>query len=330
MNHEISFSVLMKVLKKCWWQLALIGLCAMLIMATITVCFIPKKYSSSMDVYVVNSNVSSDYTTSSLLSANSYLINDYIAIIKGDIMLKSVCDQLKTEAPTYKDASGNSVLDEAQLSVIDALTPGQLRSMISSNVSEESSIFKLSVSHTDPEIAYVIARKIAKLAPASVTDVVKKSDVNRRPVIAEQIYDAMKHFQLKDDTENSPSVDEIITFLERYGIGLVREECIDIISDPKLSTTHDSPNLLTYTLLAGIAALAIAYAAFLLSTLSKSVIVTEEDIRKNLDYPLIGVIPHWSSGSKGSKYYGKGAKYYEKCSRYQRGVSKYYGGGPKA
>ncbi len=262
MNHEISFPLLLKTFKKCWWKVMIIAICAMLIMGAFTICFIPKKYSSSMEVYIINTNASYDYTTSSLLSANAYLINDYIAIMQGDSMLKRVCKELKEEAATYTDANGDLFLSEEQVSALSRLEPGHIRSMVRSSASAESSIFRFSISHTDPKLAYVIARKIAEIGPAEVTKIAKS------------------------DKE----------------IGVDRQECISIIIEPKMASSHDSPNVPVYTLLAGIAATVIAYVIFLLLSLSKSVIVTEEDIKRTLDYPLIGIIPHWSvSNSKNSK-----------------------------
>ncbi len=262
MNHEISFPLLLKTFKKCWWKVMIIAICAMLIMGAFTVYFIPKKYSSSMEVYIINSNASYDYTTSSLLSANVYLINDYIAIMQGDAMLKTVCKELREEAATYVDTDGNPFLNEEQVNALSKLEPGHIRSMVRSSASPESSIFRFSISHTDPKLAYTIARKIAEVAPAEVTKIAKSDK--------------------SDDIE--------------------RQDCISIIIEPKMSSSHDSPNVPVYTVLAGIAAAVIAYVVFLLLGLSKSVIVTEEDVKRNLDYPLIGIIPHWSvSNAKNPK-----------------------------
>lgn len=299
MNHEISFPVLLKTLKKCWWKVVIIAVCAMILMAAFTICFIPKKYSSSMEIYIINSNTAYDYTTSSLLTANTYLINDYIAIIQGDEMLTRVCNELKAEAPKYTDSNNQPLLSEAQIKVIENLQPKHIRPMIKSSAASESSIFKLSVANTDPDLAYVIAHKIAEVAPEEVTNVAK-SKINERASMAEDIYNAMDYFNDKKHNENSEiSEDDILKYLESYNIGLNRQDCIDIIINPKFPTTHDSPNVPVYTILAGIAAAVIAYVVFLLMNLSKSVIITEEDVRKNLNYPLIGIIPHWSmSGSK--------------------------------
>lgn len=287
MNHEISFPILLKTFKKCWWKVMIIAICAMLVMAAFTVCFIPKKYSSSMEIYIINSNTAYDYTTSSLLTANAYLINDYIAIIQGDSMLDRVCDELAAEADTYR-------LSQEQKDYLTQLTPKEIRTMIKSSASAESSLFKLSVAHSDPKLAYVIAHKIAELAPEEVTKVAK-SEVNQRTTLAKQIQEAMDY--LEDGTFNNPSVeiDDVMKYLERYNVGLTRQDCIDVIINPKMPTSHDSPNVPVYALLAGIAAAVIAYVVFLLLNLSKSVIVTEDDVKKLLDHPLIGTIPHWSS-----------------------------------
>ncbi|MBR2354747.1 MAG: hypothetical protein IKA76_09640 [Clostridia bacterium] len=302
MNHEISFPTLLKTFKKCWWKVLIVALCAAILMLVFTICFIPKKYSSSMEVYIINTNTSYDYTTSSLLSANDYLINDYIAIMKGDRMLKRVCAELKAEASTYTDKSGAPFLNEQQLEAIQRLEPPHIRSMLDSAADDDSSIFGLSVSHTDPKLAYVIARKIAEISPEEVTDVAK-SKINERASMAEDIYNAMDFFNDGKHNENVEIAEEdILKYLESYNIGLSRQDCISIIIEPKLATSHDSPNAPVLSILAGFAAAIIAYVIFLLLSLSKSVIVTEEDVKRTLKYPMIGVIPHWSiSGNKSTK-----------------------------
>ena len=97
---EISLNFLLKIFKKVWWKILIIAIIAVIVSASFTHFFIPKKYSSSVKFYVVNINSDYDYTSSSVVSAASYLINDYIAIIKSDRMLDQVMAELEKDGYT--------------------------------------------------------------------------------------------------------------------------------------------------------------------------------------------------------------------------------------
>lgn len=275
MTHEINLTVLLKTLKQYWWRIALITLAVMIAAACFTAFVIPKKYSSSMEIYIINTNTSSDYTTTSLMGATSYLVNDYISIIKGDVITSKVCEALNGTEPV-----GN-------------LTAGELRSMIRTSSSTNSSIFKLSIVDEDPQRAYAIAEKIAEIAPFELTAIVKSGvEINQRDTIAKYI---LKYCQAEYSDADIPALDDVKDYLSANNIGFDRQNCISINTYPKLPTTHDSPNLTLYTALAGVVAAILAFGGFLLLEMSSSVITTAEDIKKLLDQPLIGTIPHWAS-----------------------------------
>ncbi len=290
MTNEINLSILLRTFKRCWWKVVILALVAMLCMAAFTVFFIPKKYSSTMEVYIINANANVDYTTSSLLDAAETLANDYVSIIKGDAMLDKLIEGLAEEGYI-------------------GITHKMLRSMIRASSPEQSSIFELSVVDTDPGRAYAVAKQIALLAPDHVTDVAK-SDSNDRSYMTNTIYDAIDYFNDKRHNNNSDiEENEIRAYLEQFDLGLNQQDCIAINVQPKAPTSHDSPSLVMNTLVAGIAAALVSYVIFLVFAISRSVITTEEDIKAAFDYPVIGAIPHWSShlgkNVKGGSYYGK-------------------------
>ena len=273
MTHEINLAVLFKTLKRYWWKIMLITIAVMIAAACFTAFLIPKKYSSTMEIYIINTNATSDYTTTSLLGASSYLVNDYVAIIKGDTIMNKVCASL----------NGTEGVGE--------LTVNELRSMIKTSSTSNSSIFKLSVVDTNPTRAHIIASKIAELAPKEVTDIVKAgTEATLRTNIATYIKNAFSALE----NINVSSYD-IMMYLESMKIGIERQDCISINLYPKIPTHHDSPNIPIYTLLAGVVAAAASYAIFLFSELSSAVITSEEDVKKLLNQPLIGTIPHWST-----------------------------------
>ncbi len=281
MTHEINLAVLLKTLKRYWWKIMIVTLVIMIAAACFTMLLIPKKYSSTIEIYIINSNSTSDYTTTSLLGASSYLVNDYVAIIKGDTIMNKVCENLNG---TEK---------------VGAITPAELRSKIKTSSSPDSSIFKLSVVDTNPERAFAIVTEIAKIAPTEVTNIVKAgTEINQRDTIANYIKNAMTAFGVAHPEKGVPTTQNITDYLNDKKIGFDRQDCISINIQPQAAPkSPDSPNVPVYTLLAGFAAAVVSYAIFLLVELSSAVITTEDDVKKLLEQPLIGTIPHWSSGT---------------------------------
>ena len=156
MEHDISLGFLFKTLKRCWIVMVIVALVAAIIVGVAVSLFIPKKYSSSVEFYVVNTNTSYDYTTSSLLAASEYLINDYVKIIKSDAILELVAEEVNKDRAEDKKA-----------------TVKELRSMISSSSEESTSLFTIKVTHTDPEYAHKVAMIIEDIAPEKVTEIAK-------------------------------------------------------------------------------------------------------------------------------------------------------------
>lgn len=274
---EISLNFLFKIFKKTWWKILSITVIAMLLAASFTHFVIPKKYSSSIKFYVVNINSDYDYTSSSVVSAASYLINDYIAIIKSDRMLDQVMNALKEDGITN-------------------VTKEQINGMISSSSATETSVFTLSISSTDKALAYKVASAIAELAPATVTDIAK-SDENTNQVLSEKILFVIDKLAL--ESQDPITQDQINNILTAFEVGLSDQtNCIEVLTPPAEATTHDSPNLIVYTLLGGIVAAAVSYTLFLLYAVLNQNVVTEDDVKRFINRPLIGVIPHWESTTK--------------------------------
>ncbi|MBO5415438.1 MAG: hypothetical protein J6A83_02260 [Clostridia bacterium] len=240
MNKEISILTLWKVLKNSWKVIVIITLIVMLIAGLYTNYGIKKKYSSSVTFYVINTSSNSEYTTSALLQAIEQLSNDYIELILSDVIIEPLVEDLNEEHGWD-------------------YTPGQIRNMISASIISDTSMFKIRVTNTDKEHAYIIAQYINDNAPEKVKDVVKPwlSDV---------------------DTDKKDSV----------------VECITAINHPQLATSYDSPNLSKNVLIAGIASALLVYVIFLLKSFFNTVVKTEDDIKPITDkYPLIGRIPTW-------------------------------------
>ena len=191
---ELNFSFLLTVFKKHWWKIVAITLLVMILAACVTQFLIPKKYSSSVKFYVVNVNTDLDYTNATYLAASEYLVNDYIEIIHGDTLMTDVADVLKSEG--YK-VSADSV-----------------RSMIKSDSKAETSVFTITVTHTDKKLAYRTAQLLEELAPPIVTEIAKPGDTvaKRAASNAISIIKAFKN-QLGIDTDKDGNInEELIVF----------------------------------------------------------------------------------------------------------------------
>ena len=322
MDRDISLDFLLRIFKKTWWKIAIVALAVVILVATVTHFFIPKKYSSSIEFYVVNTNTNYDYTTSSLLSASAYLINDYVSIMKSDYML----DQFR------EDLVGQGYN-------ADVVTNDLLRSMIQSSSQSDTSVFTVTVVHTNPAFAYDVAQTIARLAPSGVTDIAKPDSLTYEN-LAKKIYSVISYYnKLEDDggievkekeinkaledgtisgVSDSVSAKDLMKVIEYYNeqetdggleevteaeiakllesnsLGLnARLNCFEMLTPPVEDENHDSPNIVTYSALGGVIAAVATYLFFLARHLFELNISSEDDIKKMIDRPLIGTIPHW-------------------------------------
>ena len=144
---------LMALLRKAW----LIVLCAVLAGAAAwayTANFVTPLYSSSVTFYV--NNTRSTTTTlgisSSDLATSQRLVLTYVNILKSD-----------------------SVLDKVAQILNDGTTTAQIRGMIDAASLDETEVFKVKITHPDPEKAAMIANTIADIAPGELERIVDGS-----------------------------------------------------------------------------------------------------------------------------------------------------------
>ena len=276
---EISLDLLFKIFKKNLWKILIFAVVVMIVVASFVHFFIPKTYSSSVKFYVVNMNSEYDYTSSAVVSAVEYLINDYIAIIKSDYMLNKIAAELEKDG-------------------IKGITPAQLNSMIVGTSAAETSVFTISVSSTDSELSYKVAKIIDEIAPATVTEIAKSAVITTDHMASAFAYVAG---QLSLNTKDGSMVtaEDIKNVLVMSGLGVgEKNDCITSISTPVLDTAHDSPNLPVLTLLGGVLAAIVLYVFYVVRVLTNQHITTEEDVKKLLKRPLIATIPHWEVAKK--------------------------------
>ena len=285
MDHDISIGFLFKVLKKNWWKLLIVTVAAAILMFAFASLCIPKQYSSTIEFYIININTSYDYTTSSLLGATTQLSNDYISIIKSEYMLVQVREALV--------AKGYKNMENAPIS--------SLRGMIQSSTSTASSMFSVSVVSPNPDFSYDMACVIEELAPTVVTELAKPDSLTHEG-LADKIHTVINYYNNhREEGQNKVDLTEkeISDLLQQGFIGITtKQDCIRPINPPKPATHHDSPNEMVYAVLGGGAALVIAYAILLLRALAERRITTEDDLKRMVNKPFIGAIPHWDASPK--------------------------------
>lgn len=154
MTKEISFSFLLKVLKSAWWKMLIFTVAVAAAVAAFTEFFVPKKYQSSVEFYILNTSTTSEYVTSSLLESATYLASDYVKILNSDRMITTIITDLNGAG--YTNVSATAV-----------------RNMLSSAASTDSSTFYVIATSTDRDLAYTIARSIQDHAPQILREVTR-------------------------------------------------------------------------------------------------------------------------------------------------------------
>ena len=281
MERDVSFSLLIKILKRTWWMILIIALVAMILVATFTELFVPKKYKSSIQFYIINIDANTDYASAGLLSAAAQLANDYADIMSSEYTLTQV--QAELEARGYEN-----------------LSIEKLQSMLQHSAKSSSSVFTVSVVHTNPTVAYDVATVLAELAPEIVTEIAKPENSRTKEGYATNLYNYIDWYNRNiAKQENKPTMDltkqDILAHLDYANNLMVKRECIRVLTPPTEATTPVSPNVVTITLLGGVLAVAAAYIMFLLKALLEQGITNEDDLKTLVGRPVIGVIPHWDT-----------------------------------
>lgn len=151
---EIDLQKLLITYLQKWW---LIVLCTLVMAAAsfiVTKNFITPLYQSSVMVYVNNIRADQqiESITSGNLSTSQRLVGTYVNIIKSDTVLEKV----------------------AEASELD-ITAAGIRKIMSAQQVEETELFKVIITHKDPEIAAQLANAVAEVAPAEIEEFVEGS-----------------------------------------------------------------------------------------------------------------------------------------------------------
>lgn len=301
MDSTISVSGLWQVLKQNWWKILTVTLIAVMLTGVVTAFLIPKKYASSTEFYIVNINQNIEHFDSGTLSATEYLAPNYIAILKGDTMMQHL-------ALTLKEKEGIE------------LSPGQLRSMISTSTSGTQSTFTVTITDSNPSRAYIIAKHLTLEAPSIITRIARPSEKGNEgdcfdvkvPVtstmdelaMALSDIDKAKYGDLADQlmevyTEARTNNDQMLMSYEATIIGYYEGNVFDCITPLRMPTENAapvSPNLTQNCLIVAALSAVVMYAIFLLMHIFNTTVYTEDDVKAITDLPILGTIPSWQNG----------------------------------
>ena len=152
-EFEIDFSrVFHAVMSKAWLVSIVAVLCAMLTFVG-TYFFVTPQYEAGAKFYVNNSNLSLGDASLSIssgdLTTSRSLVDSYIVILKTRETLVDVLD--------YAGA---------------ARTPSELRGMISAEAVDETEIFQVTVTSSDPQEAERLANAIAYILPKRIGTII--------------------------------------------------------------------------------------------------------------------------------------------------------------
>lgn len=152
---EISIKRLLDVVLQKTWSIALASVLGAVIVFVCTFLFVTPKYESSAMFYVNNNSisvgdVSLSSITSSDITASKNLVNSYIVILRTRESLNDVIDYAGVNR-TYKE----------------------VREMISAVSVNDTEIFEVVVSSSDPEEAEKIASAIAYILPKRISSIIE-------------------------------------------------------------------------------------------------------------------------------------------------------------
>lgn len=153
---EINIVPLLKELFKKLWLIVLIGILVGAAAFGAAKIFVKPTYRSSFTAYINNKQLqqSTDYLTVSDVSASKQIVQTYQASLTSSRILSAAADEIGLKA-SYEN----------------------LKKMVSVEVQDETQIITVYVVHTDPNIAFRYAEKIAEKSPDEMAEIVEGSSM---------------------------------------------------------------------------------------------------------------------------------------------------------
>lgn len=151
---EIDLRELGRALAKRVWLILVCAVVLGALVLTFTLNFVTPKYTAKATFYVNNNAQTNSQSVSSTdLAVALRLVNSYVDLIDSNTVLGHVIE--------------NSGLE---------LTAQQIRSMLKAQTGEETEIFEITVTTTNPQMSADVANAIATYAPAAISQIIDGSN----------------------------------------------------------------------------------------------------------------------------------------------------------
>ena len=152
---EINLAELLSALLRKLWLIVVCAIVAGALSYVYTSNFVTPMYRSRITIYVnnmmENSNTNNHTITANDLATSQRLVSTYINILKSDRVLDVVAAE------------------------VGGVSASDIRSMLTAASLNETEVFEVNISNSDPQLAATIANAIAKIAPRHIEDIVEGS-----------------------------------------------------------------------------------------------------------------------------------------------------------
>ena len=220
---ELDLRTILFSFRKRWKWLTHGFLIGLIFMFLISDFVLPRKYTSSVSLYVNNSQqqkTNEDRVDVGDLSASQKLVDTYIVILENDQVLQEVCGRLS-----------------------QTMTVEGLKNVISMESVNDTEVLQISAETTNAEFSAEICNTIAEVAPNVLQRVVKAGSV-------------------------------------------------EIIGKATPATKKSSPSVVKNSVIGAFIGLIVMIIAALTAETLDTTVKGEEDIKRRLDIPVLGEIPH--------------------------------------
>lgn len=153
-EREIDLIALVGALLHRWWLIGLVGILCGAAGLGIAKFAIAPTYESTTSVYVINKQSESTLTYSDL-QMGTQLTRDYSVLSKSRTVMERVIKELSLD-----------------------MTVDALKDSISVSVASDTRIMYITVTHTDPAMAQLIADKTRELAAEHIIEVMRVAEIN--------------------------------------------------------------------------------------------------------------------------------------------------------
>lgn len=156
-NHsglEIDILHILKVVWSRFWMILLVGVLAGSLAVGYAWFMVTPTYASSIQFYVNNQYPDSPGFSSSQITAGRELVDTYLVVLESRNVLEDVLEMTELD-----------------------YTYSQLKNMVSAAAVNETEVFTVTVTGTDPEHAYQFADALANILPDKIAAVVDGSAV---------------------------------------------------------------------------------------------------------------------------------------------------------